>query len=388
LKAGRLRQRLTIKALSEDPSVGVSATFLSRIERSDALPSEELLVKLAQRLQLDPSELLLQLYSERAAPEVRPFVPNSQVLKLKEDLGARRLGQLDGLEALTDPIAQILDTHRRVLEENSGLRESVGRLRNELADKNRDFLPAVNSFLVLLFHYECETVRRETFMEPNGDATVRYTLEGIRPRKGMAPIRGLSHSIFIPQAPDELRDLEAAVSFQTLDKPASLEVDYQLRRSSPERAALEVNFPNGFGWSGQDESLSYHFSYRLTNVFATTLEDAHARYGRSSMHAEMLEWASCFINKPVRTLEVAVHFPPGYRPKYVDRWVWWMDTSFLETDYNLADKLILQPDEGISIESEDPMIVRLRVQNPLLGFNYGVVWQPLSKLELLRAARG
>ena len=32
--------------------------------------------------------------------------------------------------------------------------------------------------------------------------------------------------------------------------------------------------------------------------------------------------------------------------------------------------------------------VRLRARNPLLGFNYGIVWQPLTKLEWRSRAEG
>ena len=38
-------------------------------------------------------------------------------------------------------------------------------------------------------------------------------------------------------------------------------------------------------------------------------------------------------------------------PKYVDKWVWWMEMSFLAADTNLGDKLLLDPDEGIGIIS-------------------------------------
>ena len=58
--------------------------------------------------------------------------------------------------------------------------------------------------------------------------------------------------------------------------------------------------------------------------------------------------------------------------------------SFLESEHNLSDRLLLDPHDGIEIETGgDRTIVRLRAENPLLGFSYGIVWQPLSKRQFL-----
>ena len=133
--------------------------------------------------------------------------------------------------------------------------------------------------------------------------------------------------------------------------------------------------------------LSYSFSYRLKKAFAMTLEEGRALYGRATIHDSPLEWSSCFINKPVRRLESSVTFPEGYAPRYVDKWVWFTETSFLESEHNLADRLVVDPDDGIEIEHGDRMVVRLKTNNPLLGFSYGIVWQPLAKRQFLELIR-
>ena len=134
--------------------------------------------------------------------------------------------------------------------------------------------------------------------------------------------------------------------------------------------------------------LSYRFSYRLEKAFVMTLEEAKATYGRRSVHDAPLEWSACFINKPVKRLEYSLTFPEGYSPSYIDKWVWWTETSFLECDYNLADRLLLDEEDGIEIETGQRTTVRLRANNPLLGFSYGIVWQPLSKRQFLPLMKG
>src|SRR5437660_1067278 len=71
LKSARLRLGLTIRDVAEAEDIAVSAAFLSRVERNEGLPSDELLLKLARRLGLDPAAALLRLFRERASPEVR-----------------------------------------------------------------------------------------------------------------------------------------------------------------------------------------------------------------------------------------------------------------------------------------------------------------------------
>ena len=97
-------------------------------------------------------------------------------------------------------------------------------------------------------------------------------------------------------------------------------MDCQFKRNSPDRGAFLVNFPHGFSWTPDAPKLSYRFSYRIEKTFAMTLEEAAATYGRRSVHGTPLEWVGCFINKPVKRLEMSVTFPEGYAPSYVDQW--------------------------------------------------------------------
>lgn len=389
IKLARQKKALTLRELAEDPEVAVSATFLSRIERNDALPSDELLMRIARRLELDAGSALMQLFRDRLSPEVREFLPHPSVFKARES--AHEAERVAGMEALAEPMSQVLDIHRGVLEDNARLRERAAVLedelrvlRGEVGTAKREFLPDVNRFLVSLFNYESEVVRRNTVVGRSGDAVVTVTLEGIRPKQGGRPLPSLSHLVYIPQANDgSLRIAGQPVNFEILEKPADLALDYEFHRESSERGSFEVRFPDGFHWSADGGKLSYSFTYRLEKAFVMTMEDAKASYGRRTVHDSPLEWSSCFINKPVRRLEIAVSFPEGYTPNYIDKWVWWTEMSFLESEHNLSDRLLLDPCDGIEIETGDRTVVRLRAENPLLGFSYGIVWQPLSKRQFL-----
>ena len=262
-------------------------------------------------------------------------------------------------------------------------------LTSEIAERQRKFLPDVNRFLVSLFNYETDVVRRELVVSRNGDASVTVTLEGIRPKKGERPVRSLVHSVYIPQAVDgSLNIAGQPASFEFIEKPEDLQVEQTFKRESQERGSFVITFPDGFEWSeDSDRCLSYSFSYRLTKAFMMTFEEAKAVYGRRTVHDAPLEWSSFFITRPVRSLEVSVSYPEGYSPRYVDKWVWWTGKSFLESEHNLADRLLLDPFDGIEIEPGDRTVVKLRAKNPLLGFSYGIVWQPLSKRQFLEMIR-
>jgi hypothetical protein len=375
-----------LKDVAEDPEVSVSSAFLSRVERNDALPSDELLLKLSRKLGFDASVALLHLFRERASPEAREFLPLPSALRPAPGAAGERY---EGLEALAEPISQIYEVHRGIIAENTRLRaqnselaSDVHELSGEIAENNRDFLPDVNRFLMSLFNYESDVVRRDTVVSRNGDATITVTLEGIRPKKNGKPIRNLVHSVVLPQPLDGSLNISGgATHFEILEQPDDLEIEWQFKRQSSERGAFHVNFPAGFRWSPKAPRLSYRYSYRLEKCFVMTLEEAKATYGRRSVHDAPLEWSACFINKPVRQLEISVTYPEGYSPSYIDKWVFWTETSFLECDYNLADKLLVDRDEGIEMEQGDRTTIRLRAKNPLLGFSYGIVWQPLSKRQ-------
>ena len=392
LKSARLRRGLTLRELAEDSAV--SATFLSRVERNDALPSDELVVKLAKRLGVDASAALLRLLRERVPPEARDLVPLPDMLRLHA--GGMPGARMPGLEAIAAPMSQVLDLHRQVITENEELRrrnaelsDEVLRLNGAVAESNRQFLPDVNRFLTSLFNYETDSFHRDTVIARNGDAHISVTLSGVEPKPGANPIRNLMHSVFIPQALDgSLTISGGGASLEILEKPDDLPLEWTFRRETPERGAFLITFPEGFHGGSGGRKLSYRFSYKLEKTFVMTMEEAMANYGRHTRHEAPLEWSSCFINKPVRKLVVSVSFPEGYAPSYVDKWVWWTETSFLECDYNLADRLILEPEDGVELERGDRLKMSLRVTNPLLGFSYGIVWQPIPKRQFLSLIRG
>jgi transcriptional regulator with XRE-family HTH domain len=387
LKAARQKNRLTLKEVAEHPEVGVSSTFLSRVERNDALPSDDLLLKLCRRLSLDESTALMHLFREKTSPGARRFVPSllhlGPKVEPRPEAGLPVEGPLQQVRAL---FGDLHADNARLRQTNAALRDEVRDLTSAVAESKRAFLPDVNRFLVSLFNYESDVVRRDVVVSRNGDCTIHVTLEGIRPVKGAKPIRNLTHSVYLPHAADGKltianSDEELKASFRIWEKPPGLAMTADYRDEGGGRGTFQVNFTDGYQWSADPTKLSYSFAYRLDKAFAMTLEDAAARY-KNSVQNEPLEWSACFINKPVHRLEMSVTFPEGYAPRYVDRWVWWTETSFLENDNNLAEKLLAEPADGIEIEEGERTRVHLRAQNPLLGFSYAIVWRPPSKRQV------
>ena len=284
LKSARQRRGLTLRELSEDPDVGVTATFLSRVERNDSLPSDELVLKLSRKLGIDASVALLHLFRDRASPEVREHVPNPSLLKLQEGTAGRE--EYPGLEVIAEPLSQMLDIHRNVLGENARLRQQISRLTDdvhqlsaEVSESKRGYLPHVNRFLLSLFNCESEVVRRDVVVSRSGDASISVTVEGVAPKKGMKPLRSLVHSVVLPQAVDGSLNIAGQPAlFEILEKPDDLEVEWSFKRESSERGNFLVTFPQGFDWKPGRGTLSYRFSYRLEKTFVMTFEEAKVRH--------------------------------------------------------------------------------------------------------------
>ena len=75
-------------------------------------------------------------------------VPLPAVLKVQE--GTRAGEDLEGLEEIAEPIAQVLDVHRKVLAENTKLRGEISRLganvqelSDQVSESKRQYLPDV-----------------------------------------------------------------------------------------------------------------------------------------------------------------------------------------------------------------------------------------------------
>ena len=393
LKEARQRKNLTLKELSMNPEISISMNFLSRVERGEALPSDELLLKLAKNLDLDIENAMLELFREKASDKVRAYLPPTSFLTLRDKLGEIEhwnMEERSTLAEISEPLGKVVKSYKRLKEEldrgnkeNQDLQNEIVHLKGLLKEKHKSLVPSINIFYNQLFNYSIDTVKKDVIMHEDGKASISTTMYGIAPSVAGNPIRTLSHNIYIPSSQGGISGMTGKLeSFSIASKPANLKIDYSFHLESKEKAVLNIVFPEGFSYKPRQGELSYSFSYQLDKAFLMTLEEAMVAYGQKTVHDMILEWSSCFVKRPTRKLITSVLFPAGYNPMYIDRWVWLTEVSFLESEENLAPRLLLGETDGIVVSNQgNRLLASLSVENPLLGFSYGIVWQPLSRMR-------
>jgi transcriptional regulator with XRE-family HTH domain len=393
LKEARQRKNLTLKELSSHPQINTSMNFLSRIERGEAFPSDELLLKLAKNLDMDIEEALLLLFREKASADVREYLPSASFLAIRESVGEIEqwnLQERSTVSEISEPLGKILKAYKRqseeverVKKENQTLVGEIRYLEGLLKEKHKLQIPAVSALYRQLFNYSIETVKKDVVIDADGKASITTSILGITPNVKGNPIRTLSHIIYLPEPLGEAPGITGSLqSFDVLSKPKGLKMETSFKRESKGKGVLTLSLPEGLAYKPQQTKLSYGFSYELEKAFLMVLEEAMVAYGQRTVHNMILEWSSCFVKRPTKKLISTVLFPEGYNPTYLDIWVWLTEVSFLESEENLAPKLLLNKTDGITLTSRDNrMLATLSVEDPLLGFSYGIVWQPLSKMR-------
>lgn len=73
IKRSRLRKNWTQKKLAEE--VETSVIYISKLEQSIHLPGDELVLKLAEKLDLDKRDFIWRVYRERTSPDIRNYLP-------------------------------------------------------------------------------------------------------------------------------------------------------------------------------------------------------------------------------------------------------------------------------------------------------------------------
>jgi len=138
------RERLKMSQKSLGQTVGVWDTYIGQIEKGGKIPSDELCVKIAQTLRLDPPDLLLCAYIDRSKGESKAMF--EQMRRVLHDPAFTYLQKIGGmgmdvLKALDDPffLAAIRDAKWRqafvdgfrtqVDRDLLGLIEAVGRMK-------------------------------------------------------------------------------------------------------------------------------------------------------------------------------------------------------------------------------------------------------------------
>lgn len=111
IKKARLKKSWSQRKLAEE--IGVTDVYISKLERTNALPSDRLSIKLAKKLEINERNFLLQVHRDRATIDIKDYllIPNEtysddideekkELLELYDELDSRGKQQIKNLASL------------------------------------------------------------------------------------------------------------------------------------------------------------------------------------------------------------------------------------------------------------------------------------------------
>jgi len=368
LKQARQRRGLRVKDVAGRTSARISPSYLSCIENDLRLPSEELLLELADVLGLNRRSLYMELVRAKAPAGIRDVVlegPGEQ----DADYAALREQRLE-------------DVVQRAREATDAQRE-VQRLRRELSQlRRRTTVEATREGHLDRWHHDAGRYRMlvekavfEARLTIDGDMELHRHVIGLTPRPGRKPIVAIQHIAQILDLPGTT----GQESFKLLEQPDDVAVEVESEKLGPDRSLFRILFPDGLRHSkGSDRRVSYSCRTALRGAYSMARADARQvadtlrddRGGRSIFIV--------YIDKPHEGVEIELRFPRYYVPDGVEAWAGTQE--FFDTDDNFIDSAC----ESWRLEHREGERTVLAIDRPTVGMKFGIVWRPLFQDEYTR----
>jgi len=372
LKEARRRRGLRVKDVAARTSARISPSYLSCIENDLRLPSEELLLELAELLGLDQRELYVRLVQTKAPAAIRddllPLTPETD--SRYDTVKGLSLAELVERAAATEAArTESRALHRQVaqLEAAQGSLQTGGFMQRWQTDAAR-------------YRMLIEKTVVEASISAEGDLTVHRHVIGLRPRSGCSPIVVIQHTTSrLTELPGGSRD----DGFKLNESPPDVQVEIERIGLQPKLSLFRLVFPDGLAHApGKDRRVSYSFRSCLDGAY--TMDPADAERVAEPLRDDRGGRATFIvaIDKPTEGLEVDVRFPRYYIPHEVQAWAGTQE--FYEADDNFIDRGVCRSWE---LRTEDDYRVGLRVEHPLVGMKYGIAWKPLFQNEFAEVQR-
>jgi transcriptional regulator with XRE-family HTH domain len=326
----RARARLGYDLQTTARGAGCSESYVSLIEADKRLPSEELAVRLARTLQIDPTDALLALMRSR----------------------------------LPAPVRQLLDPGTLVRDATAQF--AISR-----------------HFLASHCNARVATITSRLAIEWSGDAVLSHRLEGIEPVAGRPPIKEIVLREPLP-AGSAAEVVNQNHKPRILAAPRGLHFEYEGHLAGASYQHV-LTFPAGFrAGAGTGAVLSFETRIEVKRGFDMDLQATAAGRGGASGRNHPLSWSfPRYLPLPADRLVVEVSFPAGYRPDGLRPIAWIGDGPIDDVADNLIDSGVCRS-HTFAVEGET---ATLAVDEPLVHYSYGVIWRPMERAAAIDARR-
>ena len=328
LRRRRLETGMKLSQIAQE--LGCHESYLSMLERGLRRPIDELVVRLARALKIDPSLALLAALRERLPEEMRSLVPDS----------VRPEGTQDALSIAR----QVQAAHAE---------------------------------------YEVGCVTIAVTVDWDGNRRMIRTFRDCRPNADGRPVGKLSFRERVVGVRPEADAPEA--KFSILTKPRGLEYEVSSQTVDSWREH-RVSFPKGWRRASQKSGDTFSFSLEAYQEKAYVIDTASfvARSAAEGNRPLPQGSINYHLKHFAHRLEVSLDFPRGYEAERWDSQAWFGSEVFDGFTRNLAGKGVSR---SFELRSQGDH-ARLVADDPLAGYTFALVWTPADPKRYLESRYG